>query len=488
MGKVVKVPQIMQMEALECGAACLCMILAYYGRWVPLEQMRVECGVSRDGSKAVNILRTARNYGLEAKGMTYSTNALRKSDVFPCIVFWNFMHFVVVDGFRGNSVYLNDPARGQVKVSLKDFDEAFTGVVLKFKKTDAFVEGGTKPSMFGFVHKRLEGLTFPVIFAMLIAGISALVSVISLSLNTAFIDRVLAEHDYDWLMVVAIVLSLLILINAVSAAMNAINQNRIRGKMAIVSSSRFMRHLLHLPISFYSQRMVGDLQQRQYSNESIAMSLINDLAPVLVNAAMLVLYFVAMVKYSPVLAFVGVTGVVINAFLAHYISEQRINIARSAAAENGKLYATTVGGVEMIETIKASGAENGYFGRWAGYQAAVSEANVRTLTLNEYLGAVPTLVSSAVNVGVLTLGVWLIVNGHLTEGALLTFNQLINSFMSPVSQIIGLGQTIQEMRTQAERVEDVLRYECDVPESDDDVNDDTMVSEFGRQKLRGQIW
>ncbi|MBP3894277.1 MAG: NHLP family bacteriocin export ABC transporter peptidase/permease/ATPase subunit [Atopobiaceae bacterium] len=488
MGKVAKVPQIMQMEALECGAACLCMILAYYGRWVPLEQMRVECGVSRDGSKAVNILKTARNYGLEAKGMTFSTNALRKSDVFPCIVFWNFVHFVVVDGFKGNYVYLNDPAKGQVKISLKEFDEAFTGVVLTFKKTDAFEEGGKKPDMFGFVRKRLEGLAPAVVFAMLTAGITALVSVISLSLNTAFVDRVLTNRDYDWLNVIVSVLLLLTFVTAVTAGISAINQNRIRGKIAIVSSSRFMRHLLHLPIGFYSQRMVGDLQQRQNSNESIAMSLISELAPVLVNGLMLVMYLAAMIRYSPLLAFVGVTGVVINAFLAHYISERRINIARSAATESGKLYATTVGGVEMIETIKASGAENGYFGRWAGYQAAVSEADVRILTLNEYLGAVPMLVSSVVNVLVLTLGVWLIVNGRLSEGALLTFNQLLSSFLSPVTQLIGLGQTIQEMRTQAERVEDVMRYECDVPEELEDAeDDDEEVSEFGRQKLRGQI-
>jgi len=488
MGKVAKVPQIMQMEALECGAACLCMVLAYYGRWVPLEQMRAECGVSRDGSKAVNILNVARGYGLDAKGMTYSTKALCEKCTFPCIVFWEFNHFMVVCGAKGNHVYINDPARGQIMLTREEFDRGFTGVALVFEKTDAFKEGGEKPSVYKFILKRLEGLEPAIAFVMTTAVISSLVSIIGLSLNKVFLDRVLGGGDSSWFVVVLMVLALLTVVTALSSAMSALSLNRINGKVAVVSSSRFMRHLLHLPVDFYGQRMIGDIQQRQSSNETIAMTLVGRLAPVLVNVVTLVLYFAAMVKYSPLLAFVGVTGVVINALLGRYISNKRVNIARSAAATSGKLYATTVGGVESIETIKASGAEYGYFGRWAGYQAAVNEANVRTIRLNEYLGAIPGLVSSVVSILVLVLGVYLIVEDQITAGMLLAFTQLLNSFMAPVGQVIGLGQTIQEMRTQTERVEDVMRYKCDVPEDEeDDIADEKLAAQFGRQKLRGKI-
>ncbi len=483
-GKVAKVPQVMQMEALECGAACLTMILAYYGRWVPLEQVRADCGVSRDGSKASNVLKAARSYGLKAKGMTYSTKALRNKGTFPCILFWNFNHFVVLRGFKGNYAYLNDPGRGQVKVPMEEFEDSFTGVALVFEKTDAFEEGGTKPDTVRFAIKRLEGLGAAVAFVMVTAAIVSLVTIVNTSLGKVFMDHILTGSDPDWLVPLIAVMVLLALIMGVASILNASYLLRIQGKIAVVASSRFMRHLLHLPIGFYSQRMVGDLQQRQSANEVIAYQLIGQLAPVLVNGIMLVLYLVIMVNYSVLLTIVGLVTVVSNALLARYISKKRINIARSSAANLGKLYATTVGGIEMIETIKAAGAEQGYFGRWSGYQAAVNEAAARTSRLNEYLGAVPQIMTQIANIAVLVLGIWLIVEDQFTPGMLLAFTGFLNAFMAPMNQIINLGQTVQEMQTQMERVEDVLRYPVDVPEEPEEQPD---ASTFKREKLYGQV-
>ena len=482
-GKVVKVPQVMQMEALECGAACLAMILAYYGRWVPREQVRAECGVSRDGSKASNILKAARSYGFTAKGMTMSTAALRRRQDYPCILFWNFNHFVVLDGFRGKSAIINDPARGQVKIPLEQFDESFTGIVLLFEKTDAFEEGGTKPSPLRFARKRLEGLGWPIAFVMVSAAIAATVGILNTSLSQVFLDRILGGGDIDWLVPLLVIMLGLALISGAVSVLNAVYLLRIQGRIGVVSSSRFMRHLLHLPMGFYSQRMIGDLQQRQSANESIAFQLIGQLAPVLVNGAMLILYLVIMLNYSVLLTVVGLLTVAINAVLARYISTKRVNIARSSVMSAGKLYGTTVGGIEMIETIKASGAEVGYFGRWVGYQAAVNESGVRIIKLNEYMGMLPTLFTSVANIIVLVLGIWLIVQGSFTPGALLAFTGFLASFMSPVNQIINLGQTVQELSTQMERVEDVMNYPVDVPEE----RDDYSASGLEREKLCGQV-
>ena len=491
---VAKVPQVMQMEALECGAACLTMILAYYGRWVPLEQVRADCGVSRDGSKAANILKAARSYGLSAKGMSYSAEALRKKAKLPCIVFWNFCHFVVVTGFKGDNVYLNDPATGQVKISFKDFEDAFTGIALVFEKTDAFEEGGTAPDTIEYARKRLKGLESAMLFVMLTAAIVSLVTIMNTSLSRVFLDRILSASNPDWLMPLLGTMLVLAIVFGVTSVLNAVYFVRIQGKIAVVSSSRFMRHLLHLPMGFYAQRMVGDLQQRQSANEIVAMSLVSQLAPVLVNGVMLILYLVVMVRYSLLLTLVGVLTVIFNALLARYISQKRVNIARSAAISNGRLYATTVGGVEMIETIKAAGAENGYFCRWAGYQADVNESDVRTMRLNEYLGAVPTALGELANIAVLVLGLVLIVNSEFTPGALLAFTALLGAFMAPVTQIIGLGQTIQEMQTQMERVEDVMRYEVDVPEEEsaderESSGEDSPPdnASFSREKLMGYV-
>ena len=464
------------------------MILAYYGRWVPLEKVRADCGVSRDGSKASNVLKAARSYGLTAKGMTYSAKALRNKGKFPCILFWNFNHFVVLDGFRGKYAIINDPARGTIKVPMDEFEDSFTGIALVFEKTDAFQEGGAKPDTVKYARKRLEGLGGSIAFVMLTAAITSFVAIVNTSLGQVFMDRILVDSESDWLMPFIGIMIALAAVSGVVSIMNAAYLTRIQGKIAVVSSSRFMRHLLHLPMAFYSQRMVGDLQQRQSANETIAFALIGQLAPVVINAIMLVLYLVIMLQYSLLLTAVGVLTVIVNALLARYISKKRINISRAAASNMGKLYATTVGGIEMVETIKAAGAENGYFGRWGGYQASVNEAEARTARLNEYLGALPNAVLSIANIMVLVLGIWLIVEDLFTPGALLAFTGFLAAFMNPVTQIITLGQSVQEMRTQMERIEDVMRYEVDVPEEPSgSAAAGSIKSDFGSEKLTGQV-
>ena len=482
-GGIPKVPQVMQMEALECGAACLAMILAYYGRWVPLERVRADCGVSRDGSKASNILKAARSYGLTAKGMSYSTSALRRKGSFPCIVFWNFNHFVVLRGFKGKNAFINDPARGEVKVPLDQFEDAFTGIVLQFEKTDDFEPGGSKPDTKRYALKRLKGLGPAIAFVMLTAAITSAVGVLNTSLGQVYMDRILAGGEASWLIPLTTVMLALAIITGIVSILNAHYLLHIQGKIAVVSSSRFMRHLLHLPVGFYAQRMVGDLQQRQTMNETIAFALIGRLAPVLVNTVMLILYLFMMLNYSVLLTVVGLVTIIANALVAHYISKRRVNISRAAMMDAGKLYATTVGGIEMMETIKASGAELGYFGRWAGYQASVNEAKARTTRLNEYLGMVPLLLTQIADIAVLVLGIWLIVEGDFTPGMLLAFTGFMTAFMAPVNQLITLGQTVQEMRTQMERVEDVLVYPVDVPEERESID----VSTLDREKLRGEV-
>ena len=474
------------MEALECGAACLAMILAHFGRWVPLEQVRADCGVSRDGSKAVNILRAARGYGLTAKGKTYSAKAIRDKGSFPCIVFWNFNHFVVLAGFsrNGRAAYLNDPARGQVKVPIAEFEESFTGIALEFGRTDAFEEGGSPPDTLEFARRRLEGLGSALAFVMACAAIVSITAILTTSLGQVFLDRVLSGGDPDWLLPLTAVMLGLAVVSGVVSILNAVRLMRIQGKIAVVSSSRFMRHLLHLPAGFYAQRMVGDLQQRQSSNEAIAFALVGQLAPVLVNTAMLVLYLAVMLHRSAPLALVGLGTVVLNAAVARYISRRRVNVTRSMTMDSGKLYAVTVGGVEMIETIKAAGAENGYFGRWAGYQASVNNGQARLALINERLGAVPLMLAELANITVLALGVWLIVRQQFTAGALLAFQGYLAAFMGPVGQLINLGQTVQEMQVQMERVEDVLRYPADVPEGPAGPLD---ASGLEREKLAGQV-
>ena len=478
---VCKVPVIMQLEALECGAASLAMILAYYGKWIPLEQIRSDCGVSRDGSNAKNIILAARYYGLEAYGARYEPDSLQAAGNFPCIVHWNFNHFVVLRGFRGDRAYLNDPAKGDYSVSMKEFDDAFTGVCLHFQPSERFVPSGEPKSMLGFAKNRLTGAKSAVAFAMATGVISSLVSVFVPAFSRVFLDRILPGKNPEWIVPFFIMLGALNLVQILMSATQDIYNLRINGKLAASGNAEYMWKVLQLPMDFFSQRMAGDIQSRQISNATIANTLINTFAPLLLNVVMMVIYFAVMIRYSWVLTLVGLSSLTIDALVSNYISKKRINVTRVSMRDAAKLDSATSAGIEMIETIKSSGAENGYFSKWSGYQASVNTQRVRFEKINQILGSVPVLINTVANNSVLILGVFLTMQGKFTEGMILAFQSLLTSFMSPALNLVSAGQTIQEMRTQMERVEDVMEYPAD-----DILSDDVeMTGEYS--KLSGNI-
>ena len=443
MGKrncVVKAPVVMQMEALECGAACLAMVLAYFGKWVPLEQVRLDCGVSRDGSKAKNLLNAARNYGLVAKGYRADANALRKEASFPCIVHWNFNHFVVLCGFRGNWAYLNDPARGSLKVSLAEFERSFTGIALTFAPGETFQPGGKPPSVWGFARKRLAGTGAALVFVMLTSALGYLFTMVNPALSRFFMDRLLTGENRELLEPFIQLAVLVICLQIVVAAVREIITLRVNGKMAVLSTSVFMWKLLRLPIEFFSQRMAGDIQTRQASNASIAALLVNTVSPLAISALMMVFYLAVMLRYSVLLTLIGLVSVGLNLLMSRLISQKRVNITRVMMRDNGKLAAATVSGIQMIETIKASGAEEGYFRRWGDYQASVNAQATKYVKLNQYLGVIPAFVTSLANALVLIFGVWLCMRGEFTLGMVTAFQGFLSAFMMPAMQLVSSGQ------------------------------------------------
>ena len=480
--KVAKVPVIMQMEALECGAACLTMVMAYYDKWVPLEQVRYDCGVSRDGSNAKNVLLAARNYGFEARGYRFEPENLKKEGMFPCIIHWNFNHFVVLNGFKGNKVYINDPARGLVKISEKEFDECFTGIVLMVEPGEEFVPSGKRKSVLQFAIKRLSGAKTAIIFVAITTIISYLFSVINPVMSQIFFDRLLTGLNKEWTMPFIGVMSLLAILQIIVQWVSSVYSLKINGKMAAIGSTSYMWKVLRMPMQFFSQRMVGDILQRQNSNETIASILVNTLAPLALNVLMMIFYLVVMIRYSLVLTLVGITTLLVNLLMSRYISERRINLTRVSMRDAGKLSSTTVSGISMIETIKASGAENGFFQKWSGYQASVNAQEVKYSKMNSYLTLIPAFFSVLANYAVLFLGVYYTMMGKFTVGSIITFQGVLSSFMSPAMTLVSAGQTIQEMTTEMERVEDVMQYP-----SDRFVKDEPVDEERDYAKLRGNI-
>lgn len=478
---VAKVPVVMQLEALECGAASLAMVMAYYGKWVPLEQVRLDCGVSRDGSKAKNIYLAAEHYGFEVKAFKMSPESLKENGKFPCIIHWNMNHFVVLNGFKGKNVYINDPARGTVKITWEEFDKSFTGVTLIPTPTEAFEPSGKKKSTVEFAKKRLVGAGTAVVFVMLTTAISYLFGIANSMTSRIFMDRLLTGKNPEWLNPFIGMLILLAVIQLIVAWVQTLYSLKINGKMAVIGNTSYMWKVLRLPMEFFSQRMAGDIQSRSAMNASIAGALVNTFAPLALNTIMMIVYLVLMIRLNPILTIIGIVTVTINIFVSRIISNKRINITRVQLRDSAKLESTTVQGIEMIETIKSSGAESGFFRKWAGFQASVNAQNIKEAKNNQFLGMVPVFLSTLANYGVLLLGVYLTMNQQFTLGAVMLFQGFLTSFMSPATMLITAGQTIQEMRTQMERIEDVMEY------PDDKNVTITASPDAEYSKLRGNI-
>ena len=456
-----KVPVIIQMEALECGAACLAMIMAYYEKWVSLEQLRIDCGISRDGSTAKNVLVAARSYGFDARGYRLEPEDLVNGGTFPCIIHWNFNHFVVLNGFRRGEAIINDPARGTVAVPMEDFDKAFTGICMLITPGEGFVPGGKPKSVLKFARSRLAGTAAAVTFVVLSSMITVLMNIIQPGFSRIFMDRLLTNQNPEWFYPFLIALSLISLIQILVSAVQTVYSNKLDGKMSVIGNMTFLWKVLHLPMEFFSQRMAGDIQNRQNSNTTIAGSLINTFAPLALNVVMMLFYLMVMLRYSHILTLVGISSIVINMGLSQIISAKRVNMTRVQMRDNAKLASATISGMEMIETIKSSGAENGFFEKWSGYQASVNTQSARFSKANLLLVALPELVSTLTNTAITMLGVYFAIQGHFTVGMITAFQGVLASFTAPAESLISAGQTVMEMRTEMERIEDVMQYPDD---------------------------
>ena len=458
---VAKVPVIMQMEALECGAACLAMVAAYYGKWVPLEQVRRDCGVSRDGSNARNVLVAARSYGFAAKGYRYEPDSLRTDGQFPCIIHWNMEHFVVLNGFTKDKAVLNDPARGLVSVSMEEFDRSFTGICLILEPGADFTPGGKPKSVLEFARHRLKGAGPAIAFVVLCTIIGSLLGIIQPAFSRIFYDRLLTGQNPEWFMPFMAALIVFSCLQVFIAGVQMLYSNRINARLAVVGSTSFLWKVLHLPMDFFSQRLAGDIQARQSSNAGVANALVNTFAPLSLQIIMMVFYFVVMVRYSWQLTLLGLVSIAVNMAMARVISQKRINLSRVQMRDGGKLSSATVSGIEMIETIKASGAENGFFGRWAGYQASVNTQQMRSARMEQILGLIPSVISVVCSSAITIAGAWLTMNGQFTVGMIAQFQGFLSSFSGPIGSLISAGQSLMEMRTEMERIEDVMQYPDD---------------------------
>lgn len=459
--KAAKTPVVMQMEALECGAASLCMVLAYYGKWIPLEQVREACGVSRDGSNAKNIYKAAVCYGLSVKAYRYETETIREKASYPCIIHWGLNHFVVLNGFTRAGALLNDPARGRITVGMDEFDRNFTGICLCFAPGEGFAAEGKAKSVLKFAIRRMAGNGRAVFFVALIAVAGAVLGILSPVFSRIFTDLLLEGGHDGWLKLFLAGIAGVTLAQILVSWVRAVYLLKLQGKLAVTANAEFMWHVLRLPAGFFSQRMAGDIAARGRANQNIAFQMIGIFAPILLNFGMLVFYLTVMIRYSLMLTAIGLLSVLIRVLLAGVTARRRMNITRVMMRDQGNLEGETCTGIEMIETIKSSGSDNGFFEKWASFQASVNTQKIRYARLDGFWGMLPGIVSSLADVLILSMGARLVIRGEFTTGMILAFQGFMAAFQEPAGQLITAGKDLQEMRTNMERVEDVLEYPTD---------------------------
>ncbi|MEK4370709.1 NHLP family bacteriocin export ABC transporter peptidase/permease/ATPase subunit [Paenibacillus sp. FSL R5-0473] len=479
----VKTPTVLQMEAVECGAASLSIVLSYYKSFIPLEELRISCGVSRDGSKANNILKAARQYGMEAKGYRKNPEDLRNMP-WPVIIHWNFNHFLVLEGIQKDRVFLNDPVTGPREITFEELDQSFTGVVLTMKPAEGYVPQGKTSSLLSSLSSRIKGSEKALVYAIIAGLFLVLPGLVIPVFSKIFIDQVLLGHLNNWLFPLLVGMGITALLRALLIWLQRYYLLRLEMKLALSSSSRFFWHVLRLPIEFFSQRHSGDIASRVAINDRVAQLLSGQLAVAALNCVMILFYLLLMLQYSVLLAVVTVGVSLLNVIFMQFITRKRNDQNLRLLQESGKMQGVSMNGLQVIETLKSNSSESDFFVKWSGYQAKLLQSNQQFGVSNQFLMSVPTLLTSLGAVAVLFFGGFQVMDGALTIGSLVAFQSLAASFSQPVNEMVMLAGTIQEAGGSMKRLDDVLQYPVDRQiQSDLDETDEQKDS----AKLSGQV-
>jgi ATP-binding cassette, subfamily C, bacterial len=479
--KRVKTPTVLQMEAVECGAAALGSILAYHGRIVPLTDLRRDCGVSRDGSKASNMVKAAKMYGLEAKGFKKELAQLAELKP-PYIVFWHFNHFIVVDGLRADRAYINDPGSGPRQVTAEEFDEGYTGVVLTFEPGADFQKKGSKPSMTAALWKRLKGSSGALTYCMVTGLFLTLIGLVIPVFSQVFVDEILVQGRRAWLFPLLWSMGLAAVLQAAITLLRLRYLRKLKVKLNVGMSSRFLWHILRLPMGFYAQRYAGEISNRAHLNDFVADILSGKLATTAIDTIMVIFYAAIMLQYDWVLTLMIIGFAIINVIILQKISRQRIDANQRLMLEQGKAVGVSIAALQSIETLKASALESDFFSRWSGYYTKALNSQQTLESTNQVFAVLPVLLSALSSAGLLVVGGLRVMDGHLSIGMLIAFQGLMLGFQQPVNNLVSFATTLQELEGDLTRLDDVLDNPVDSLNSTKD-----QALSYPSAKLQGQV-
>ncbi len=488
--KRVYAPTVLQMEATECGAASLGMILGYFGKYVPLEKLRMECGVSRDGVRASNIVKAAEHMGLKVQGKSLEVEDLKKHQM-PMIIHWNFDHFVVLEGMGRNKAYINDPAEGRRKIRMDEFDESFTGIALIFDITDEFEKGGSPDSIWYSLGRRMANSKADIFYIFLIALLLIVPGVIVPAYTSIFIDDILCAGKTYFLSTLLWAMGITAVIKGILVWVQARVLMKLKMKLSLVGSSGFFWHVLRLPVNFFQQRFIGDINSRITTSDTIADFLTGQLASNAVNIITMIFYFIIMLQYSTILSLFSLL-LASFIFIYFFSSAKMLEVANKKMLQyGGRMSGFAVSGLRIVETLKATSSEANFFRKFMGYFSQQVTEQQKINAKSQILYAMPNLVESLADVFVLTFGAYSVIKGTMTLGTLTAFQSLLATFLGPVKSLTQMEMQIKEMQGEMLRLDDVLKYETDVDfDEDEKVQSDRLSKEeksFDVSKLNGDV-
>ena len=477
-------PIVLQMHASECGAASLGSVLAYFGRWVPITELREKCEVSRDGSSAASILRASRHYGLECSGLSVRAEQLRKLQL-PLILFWQFSHFVVLEGFDGRNFYLNDPATGRRKLATEEFNKSYSGIALKFKPGPDFRPGGEQRGLFAQLGTLPFGSWSPlagVIACGLMLTLLALVVPASLSV---FVDDVLERHG-AWGGLVAALLGGGALVYILSLLKHRFLK-RLAMRISVIGYSRGLTRLLRLPVEFFEHRLVGDLTDRVSSIDRIAKNLTDQFLVLIIDIAMSSVLLIAMLAYDYSLTLIVLFLALLHGILAHFLNGLRAVRSQAMRREQGLLIGVGMQMLSHADNLRMTGSDDRFFSRWSGQQARELQARQLYAELGSVNSALPGLIAALRAAAILGFGGSLVATGEMTLGTLVGFFILAEIFLAPVGRFLEFAEKRKALETDLQRLDDISKANEDPAFSRRSPKSESIATFNGRLQLAGQL-
>lgn len=474
-----KTPTVLQMEALECGAACLAMILGYYGKTVSLEKIRIDCGVSRDGVKATHIFKAAEKYGLKGKGYKMELSALKLLTA-PVILFWNCNHYVVFEGFKGKKACINDPAAGRRLVDADEFNEAYTGVVLALEKTENFSTDGEKLGFWAKLKRNVSGVRTVFLFLCVLSFLFLIPALVYPAFSRFFVDTILIKDSINLLRPLIAAMMITAIFSTILSVIKSTVLIRFQIKLRVTGAAQLIEHMLCLPMQFFQQRFPGELCSRVFASDSIAVLVSERFTNFLIDFFSTVFFLVLMFLYDVPLAVLSLALTVIQLIIFRIGREARRSKAIKVQIEGGKQDGLIMAGLNRIESIKASGAESGFFNQWKAQQVRLINEKQSLSKASAVSKIGPEVISSMLSIFILTFGALRVIDGYMTIGMLMAFQMILASFKAPLNSFMSLGLTMLYTSADIQRIDDVMDYELPEIFKEQD-------SQAQPQKLQGYV-